>query len=95
MQQFRHKVCTARCNNNSIRTACEVDVGHVVGNALTIDANGGIVPLRAKHLPARQGLHGHFGHEVLGRLRHHHLHRRALFDHGTAQLSRFVGRDAA
>ena len=53
------------------------------------------IPLRAIHRAVTQRLQGNWRDELGRRFRHHHLHRRALFDQRPAQLGRFVAGNAA
>ena len=86
MDQFGHEIRAGRRHHDGIGFTAQVDVGHVVGFAR--------VPLRGVHRPVGQGLHGDGGDELGRGLGHDHLHRGPLFDHGPAQLRRFVAGDA-
>ena len=86
VQQLGHEVGAARSNQNGIGFSAEIDMRHVVGFAG--------IPLRGIDRPVTQCLHGHRGGELCCSLRHHHLHRRALFHQSPTQLCRFVASDA-
>ncbi|MDT4855415.1 hypothetical protein FQZ97_897680 [compost metagenome] len=91
VHQLGHEIGAGRGYHDRIGLAAEVDVRHVVVGA----TRGARVPLRGEDRAARERLHRHRGHELLGRLGHDHLHRGTLFHQRPAQLGRFVAGNAA
>ena len=87
VQQLGDEVGARRRDQHGVGLARQVDVRHVVGVAR--------VPLAGVDGAVRERLQRHRGDELLGRLGHHDLHRRAGLDQRARQLGRLVAGDAA
>ena len=91
VQQLRHEVGTGRSHQHRIGPPRQVDVRHVVRDA--VDRTG--IPGAREHRFARQGLHRHGGDELLGRLGHDNLHRGTRLHQRARQFGGLVAGDAA